>query len=53
MQEEPRMHGMSLGKQTLLATAIVGLFTFLDVASTAKAVELANAKKAFQDKCAK
>jgi len=47
------MNGISLGKQMLLAAAIFSLFAFLVVASTAKAADLASAKKVFEERCAK
>ena len=47
------MHGISFGKQMLLAAVIMSLFAFLVVASTAKAADLAAAKKTFEEKCAK
>ena len=47
------MHRITLGRPILLAAAILGLFAFLVVASTAKAADLANAKKVYDEKCAK
>ena len=41
------------GKKTLLAVVITSLFAFLVVASTARAADLAAAKKIYDDRCAK
>ncbi len=47
------MRRFTLGNPILLVAAIVSLFAFLVVASTAKAADLAAAKKVYDDKCAK
>ena len=47
------MHRFTLGSPILLAAAILSLFAFVVVASTAKAADLAAAKKVYDDKCAK
>jgi len=41
------------GKKTLLAVAITSLFAFLILASTARAGDVAAAKKVFEERCAK
>ena len=43
----------TFGGRTVLATVIVSLFAFLVVASTARAADLAAAKKVFEERCAK
>ena len=47
------MHRFTLGRPILLAVAILSLFAFLVVASTAKAADMAAVKKTYEDKCAK
>ena len=47
------MRRLTLGNPILLVAAIVSLFAFLVVASTAKAADLAAAKKIYDAKCAK
>jgi len=47
------MEKTSFGRQTVLATVIVSLFAFLVVASTARAADLAAAKKVYDNRCAK
>ena len=47
------MRRLTLGSPILLVAAIVSLFAFLVVASTARAADLAATKKTYDDKCAK
>ena len=47
------MRRFSIGNPILLVAMIVSLFAFLVVASTAKAADLAAAKKVYDEKCAK
>jgi len=47
------MRRLTLGSPILLVAAIVSLFAFLVVASSAKAADLASTKKIYEDKCAK
>ena len=47
------MRRFTLGKPILLVAAILSLFAFVVVASTAKAADLDNAKKVYDEKCVK
>jgi mono/diheme cytochrome c family protein len=52
-EETSKMRRITLGSPILLVAAIISLFAFVVVASTAKAADLAAAKKTYEEKCAK